>query len=106
MTIVDVEIALLVVVPALPALASLILLAKGGLRDQSPSLRERTLLALRDWLVASDVALIALARLLDWSVPRELLLLMLASGLLLISLPSAWWLFLYYRGAFRGAADR
>lgn len=103
MTLVDVEILLLIVVPALPALASLILVWKGGWRDTSPSLRERTLLALRDWLVASAVASIALSRLLSWGWPTDVTLVVLATALLLVSLPSAYWLWLYFTGRFRGS---
>lgn len=102
MSVVEFEIAMLVVVPALPALTALILITRGGLREHSPSLRERTVLAIRDWLIASDVALLALNNLLGWGWPTVLALLMLLSGLLLISLPSAYWLWLYYRGSFRG----
>lgn len=106
MTLAEFEIMLLVVVPAFPALASLILLTKGGYRDTSPSLRERTLMAVRDWLIASAIAYLALTRIMGWNISRDLFLVILATALLLISLPSIWWLWLYYRGAFRdGSAE-
>jgi hypothetical protein len=100
MTLVDWIVVLLVVVPAFPALTALILLRHWNRLD-SPSLHERTLLAIRDWAVASIAASLALARLGFIHLPNGTALPMLAIAMLLVSLPSAYWLFLYFRGRFR-----
>lgn len=100
MSVVDWMVALLIVVPAFPALTALILLRHWNRLD-SPSLHERTLLALRDWGVASIAAALALSRLGFIHLPQELSLPLLAIAMLLVSLPSAYWLWLYYRGRFR-----
>lgn len=99
MTLVDVETVLLIVTPAFPALAALLLLRHW--RTDSPSLHERTILAVRDWLVASIAALLALSRLGLIELPRGVTLPLLATAMLLVSLPSAYWLWLYFRGRFR-----
>lgn len=89
----------LVIVPAIPALAAWILVRH--LRSDSPSLAERALVAIRDWLVASLVAIVALNRIFEWHLPSLVVVLLLGGGMLLVSLPSAWWLYMYQRGAFR-----
>ena len=99
MTAVDWMVILLIVVPAFPVLASLILI--GHWRVNSMSLHERTVIALRDALVASAAAGLALARLDVIELPEGSGLPVLATMMLLISLPSAYWLFLYWRGSFR-----
>jgi hypothetical protein len=99
--VIELMVLLLVVVPAFPAVLLAILIHRHAWSSSSPSLRERTLLAVRDWLVASIAATLALNRLLGWSLPLPLVLMLLAVAMLLVSLPSAWWLWLYFRGAFR-----
>jgi hypothetical protein len=100
--VVELMIVLLVVVPAFPALLLAILIHRRVWRSDSPSLRERTLLAFRDWLVASIAATLALRSLgMIELVPRSATLPLLAIAMLLVSLPSAYWLWLYFRGAFR-----
>lgn len=100
MTVVDWMVLLLVVVPAFPALTAFILMRHWN-RLESPSLHERTLLAIRDWAVASIAATLALARLGLMSLPTGSALPLLAIAMLLVSLPSAYWLWLYFRGGFR-----
>jgi hypothetical protein len=97
----EVMVLLLVVVPALPALLVIILVHHHAWRSGSPSLRERALLAFRDWIVASMAATMALNRLFGWGLPNETIILLLTLALLLVSLPSAFWLWMYWRGAFR-----
>ena len=91
---------LLVVVPAFPALTALILLRHWH-QLESPSLHERTLLAIRDWAVASIAAALALSRLGFIELPNGIGLPLLAIAMLLVSVPSAYWLWLYFRGQFR-----
>lgn len=100
MSVVDWMVVLLVVVPAFPALTALILLRHWHRLD-SPSLHERSLLAIRDWAVASIAATLALARLGIIGLPNDTALPLLATAMLLVSLPSAYWLHLYFRGRFR-----
>lgn len=100
MTLVDWLVVLLVVVPAFPGLAAIILVRHWHGTD-SPSLHERTLLAVRDWAVASIAAILALARMGFLSLPDGVPILMLAIAMLLVSLPSLYWLSLYWRGKFR-----
>jgi hypothetical protein len=99
-TVIDWLVVLLIVVPAFPALTALILLRHWN-QLHSPSLHERTLLAIRDWAVGSIAAALALSRLGFITLPREWSLPLLAIAMLLVSLPSAYWLALYYRGKFR-----
>lgn len=99
MTLFDIQVVLLLIVPVLPAAAALLLVTTWT--HKSVALRERTLLALRDWIVASLAALLALNRILHWQWPSEFALSVLAFALLLVSLPSAWWLYLFWRGRFR-----
>lgn len=101
MSVIDWMIVLLVVAPAFPALTALILVRHWH-RIESPSLHERTLLAVRDWAVASIAAALALSRLgFVFDLPPGSAIPMLAVALLLVSLPSAYWLWLYFRGSFR-----
>ena len=100
MSVIDWMVILLVVVPAFPALTALILLRHWHRLD-SPSLHERTLLAIRDWAVASIAAALAMSRLGFIHLPNGSALPMLAIAMLLVSLPSAYWLSLYWRGRFR-----
>lgn len=100
MTILDVETFLLIVMPAFPILTTIILI-RYARRAESPSLRERTLLAVRDSLVAISAAVLAMQRLGIIELPEGVPVLMLATLMLLVSLPSAYWLWLYFRGGFR-----
>lgn len=90
---------LLLLVPIFPLLALVIL--AGHWSVPSPSLHERTLLAGRDWVVASIAGVLALARLGWITLPPGTPLLLIAVAMLLVSIPSAYWLLLYWRGAFR-----
>lgn len=90
---------LLIVVPALPLATALIL--GQHIRSESPSLAERALIAVRDCLVASMAALLALNRILGWGWPGQVIVLVLGMALILVSVPSAYWLWQYRRGAFR-----
>jgi hypothetical protein len=89
----------LIVIPVLPALASLVLL--GHWRTDSVTLHERAVIAVRDWLVASIVALLSLNALLEWGWPALVRAGGLYVALLAVSLPSAYWLWLYLWGRFR-----
>ena len=100
MSLVDWMVVLLLVAPAFPSLTALILLRHWH-RFESPSLHERTLLAIRDWAVASIASALAMARLGFISLPHGTALPLLAAAMLLVSLPSAYWLWLYFRGRFR-----
>lgn len=99
MSVEDVAVWALVVLPVFP-------LAAAGLlgrhyRENSTSLRERAVLAVRDWIVSSIAAVLALSRLEIIELPTGSAVPMLIVAMLLVSLPSVWWLFLYFRGAFR-----
>lgn len=98
---IDVIVVLLVAAPILPLSVLGVLLWRRAWRTASPSLRERTLLALRDAIVATIACLLALNRLDVINLPREAIVPMLGIAMLLVSLPSAWWLHLYSRQAFR-----
>ncbi len=91
---------LLVIVPIFPAVASVILVRHW--HTDSPSLRERTVLAIRDWLVASIAAFLALARFDILEPPDGWALPLLAISLLLVGLPSVYWLWLFWSGHFHG----
>ena len=95
---IPIEIALLIV-PLLP-LVAVVILARYW-RSGSTSLTERTVLAGRDLLVSSFVAALAADDLFDWNWQAQWLGLMFGLMLLLIALPSAVWLGLYWRGAFQ-----
>ena len=97
----DALIVALIVVPIFPLATVAVLVWCAGWRPNSPSLAERTLLAFRDATVAIVVAALAANRVFGWDWPREIVLLLTASILLLVSLPSAYWLHLYWRGEFR-----
>lgn len=99
MTLLDWEAWALVVVPILPLMASIVLVRHWG--SASVSLHERTMLALRDTLIASIAAAISVNRLMNLGWDGQTVLVLLAFSLILVSLPSAYWLFLYFRGAFR-----
>ena len=99
MTAVDWMVILLIIVPAFPVLATLILV--GHWRVNSMSLHERTVIAVRDAVVASAAAALALWRLDVIELPEGSGLPTLATMMLLVSLPSAYWLLLYFRGSFR-----
>lgn len=99
MTIVDWATVLLIVAPTFPALASIILVRHWSVA--STSLHERALLAVRDWVVASIAALLALTRLGFVTLPNGSAVGLLIVAMLLVSLPSAYWLYLYWRGSFR-----
>lgn len=101
MTVIDIEVILLVIVPAFPATALGIMLWRRAWFTDSPSLRERTLIAARDWVVASIAATLALSRLGLIAIPNGSALPLLLTAMLLVSVPSAWWLWLYSRGRFR-----
>lgn len=88
----------LLLAPLLPLLAVLVLarhLAAGPL-----SLRERAGLALRDLMVSSFIAFLAANRLFELGFQGDTLALLFAVALLLVSLPSGIWLWLYFRGSF------
>lgn len=99
MTAIDVVLWMLVFTPALPFLATLILMRHW--RIQSMSLRERAVIAVRDWVSASIIAILALRLQLDWQWPQGLSTVLLLCVVVLYSIPSAYWLYLYWRGAFR-----
>jgi hypothetical protein len=80
-----------------------VLIYRRAWRMRSPSLNERMVLGARDFLVASIAARLALSRLGYWAIEGESALLLLATALLLVSLPSIYWLWLYFRGRFRGS---
>lgn len=101
MTVVDWMVVMLIVAPAFPTLTAMILLRHWN-QTESPSLHERTLLAVRDSGVATIAAVLALSRLGIIDLPREWPLPLLVIAMLLVSLPSSYWLWLYYRGHFRG----
>ena len=101
MTLVEILAWLLIIVPAFPLAATVIFVGHRFWRVSSPSLRERAAIAIRDALVASMAAAIALNIVFGWDWPAIVRLILLAGGMVLVSLPSAWWLFLYARGAFR-----
>lgn len=101
MTVTDWLVVLLIVAPLFPALLVSVLVYRRVWTFRSPSLRERALLGLRDWVVASIAALLALTRLGFLSLPPHAALPLLAIAMLLVSLPSAYWLLLYFRGGFR-----
>ena len=101
MAIADVLIVLLIVVPIFPIATFAVLAWHTPWRAGSPSLSERTLLAFRDAAVGVVVAVLAANRTFDWGFERDTVLMLIASVLMLISLPSAYWLALYFRGAFR-----
>ena len=97
----DILVVALIVVPIFPVATVAVLIWRAGWRPDSPSLAERTLLAFRDATVAVVVAGLAANRVFGWDWDRAVVLLLTASILLLISLPSAYWLHLYARGEFR-----
>lgn len=101
MTLIDWLVALLIVAPLFPALLVGVLVYRRVWTFRSPSLRERALLGFRDWLVASIAALLALQHLGLVSLPHGIALPLLAIAMLLVSIPSAYWLLLYFRGGFR-----
>lgn len=96
---IDVLAWMLVFAPIVPAVTAWMLLRH--IRSESPSLAERALVAVRDWLVSSLCAVVALNRLREWGLPSGLMIGMLAGAMLLVSLPSAWWVYQYQRGRFR-----
>ena len=100
MTVIDWLVVMLIVAPAFPTLTAVILLRHWN-TTESPSLHERTLLAIRDSLVAGIAAALAMSRLGFIDLPNGSALPMLAIAMLLVSLPSAYWLWLYWRGRFR-----
>ena len=100
MTAVDWMVVLMIVAPVFPALTAFILVRHWHRMD-SPSLHERTILAIRDWGVASIAAYLSLGRLHMLPVPSGVALPLLAIAMLLVSLPSAYWLSLYFRNRFR-----
>lgn len=95
----DAAVGALVVLPVFPLAAAWIL--SRHYRENSPSLRERAVLAIRDWVVSSIAAVLALSRLEVIELPPGSPIPMLIVAMMLVSLPSVWWLFLYFRGAFR-----
>lgn len=99
MTAVDIEVVILAVVWVLPLIASVVLVRHWS--SQSVSLHERTILALRDLLVATLAGAIAVNRILDLGWDGQLVIALLGIALILVSLPSGYWLLLYFRGAFR-----
>lgn len=101
MTLTDWLVVLLIVAPLFPALLVGVLVYRRVWTFRSPSLRERALLGLRDWLVATIAALLALSRLHIIDLSRDLSIPLLAIAMLLVSIPSLYWLFLYFRGGFR-----
>lgn len=101
MTLTDWIVLMLLIAPILPVTASAIFVRHTPWRTSSPSLMERALIAGRDALVALLAAGMALNRILMWDWPPPVVVMLLGFALLLVSLPSAWWLALYFRGAFR-----
>jgi hypothetical protein len=89
----------LIVAPVLPLTAAFLLLRHWP--ERSPALHERAILAVRDWVVASLAAILGMSRLDLIALPNGSALILIAVAMLLVSLPSAYWLILYYRGAFR-----
>lgn len=94
----------LVIVPILPALASIALVRHW--KEDSVTLHERTIIAFRDWGVGSIAALLSLETLFDWNWPTLLWVMTLYIGLLLMSIPSAYWLYLYLTGHFMPTPER
>lgn len=92
---------LLIVVPILPFSAAAVFVWSRFWRYTSPSLRERAIIAIRDWIVASAVAAVALNLVLNLGWPGEVRALLLAGAMILVSVPSAYWLTLYFGGRFR-----
>ena len=88
----------LLVAPILPLLAVMVL--GRHLSSNSLSLRERAGLALRDLVVSSFIAFLAANRLFQLGFHGDALGLLFAGALLLVSLPSGIWLWLYFRGSF------
>ena len=98
---IDILIVALIVVPIFPLSTVAVLAWHTPWRAGSPSLSERTLLAVRDASVAVVVAALAANRVFGWEWDRAVVLLLTTTILLLVSLPSAYWLLLYSRGGFR-----
>lgn len=90
---------LLIILPAIPFATVWVLVRH--VRSDSPSLAERSLVAVRDWLVSSMAGMLALNRIFGWGWSVQLVVLILGTAMVLVSLPSAWWLWQYHRGAFR-----
>lgn len=103
----DFGVAILVVVPVFPILTS-VLLAQHWKTD-SVTLHERTIVAVRDAGVAAIVALLALRYLIGWDWPPGLTIALFYVALLMVSVPSTYWLWLYFFGHFepelRGDAE-
>jgi len=99
MSVEDVAVGALVVLPIAP-LAAVWILSR-HFKESSTSLRERAVLAIRDFIVASIAATLALSRLEFITLPTGTAVPMLIFAMLLVSLPSVWWLALYFRGSFR-----
>jgi hypothetical protein len=92
----------LFVAPIFPLTATLVFIDQGGLVRQAPlSLRERTWLSIRDWLVASMVAVLAGNRIFNWNLPHGPLVAAFFVSMVLVSAPSAIWLYLFLTGKFK-----
>jgi hypothetical protein len=89
----------LIAAPILPLTAAFLLLRHWP--ERSTALHERAILAIRDWVVASLAAILAMARLDFFTLPNGTALVLIAVAMLLVSIPSAYWVFLYATGRFR-----
>ena len=91
----------LMIVPVLPLAATLVLFPHSW-RSSSLSLRERTGLALRDFLVSGFVGLLAANELFGWGWTGEAYGILFVLFLMLVALPSGVWLAMYASGRFGG----
>lgn len=90
----------LLILPGVCWLQLLILNIVENGEGTSPALRDAFQGALLRAVGSTMVALLALARLADVSVPGGLALMALVGALIIMALPSAIWLVKFYRGGF------
>ena len=100
MTVFDLVLGLLIVLPAGDLLAAFILGRIALRHPDQPVLREWALYTVLAALGAGAVAFLALNRVLNLGFPRELGTIVLVLVLVGISLPPYRWLYLYWRGRF------
>lgn len=66
------------------------------------ALNERAFVAANQGAAALLLAILGANRIFDWHLPEVVVLLILSAALMIGSLPSMVWLFLYFTGRFRG----
>ena len=104
--VVQLEVIALILLPIFSWVTALILVRLAIQRPYITSLVERTVSALLKAVASTGIAALGLNSFLHfWTLDRPWGIGFLAACLLLLEFPAAIWLWLYYRGRFRGDDD-